>query len=329
MTVLTGFLGAGKTTILNAVLSAPRGQKRYGVIVNEFGAIGVDGSLVIGADEDVIELANGCLCCSVRGDLIGALETLLERGGELDAILVETTGLADPGPIAATFLLDDDLSDRVRLDGVVTVLDAVHVERQLAEEDVAASQIAFADLLVLAKSDIVNPAQRLAAEEAARALNSAAPLLRSELGDLDIEALFGLRAYDLNTSRLGFSAVPAVDGARSSHAMSCVSLTLDRSLDPARFMDWMQDLVRARGRSILRSKGVVSLQGEDRRLVFQGVQTMLDGDVRERWAPDEDRRSRLVFIGRDMDKAELQAGLEACIAHPSTAPQRCRPVAAS
>ncbi|GLK69737.1 cobalamin biosynthesis protein CobW [Hansschlegelia plantiphila] len=313
MTVLTGYLGAGKTTILNGILGAPRGARRYGVVVNEFGEIGVDGELIVGADEAVVELANGCLCCSVRGDLIGALETLLARDAGLDAILIETTGLADPAPIAATFLLDDDLSDHIRLDGVVCVVDAVHLAESIEGDPAVAAQIAFADLLLLTKADVASPSQRTEAEGIARALNAAAPLVHVTRGAVDPQALFDLRGFDLRGPRNRFVAAPAaVEPSR--HQVSSLALTTDRELDPDRFMSWMQTLIRRSGGDILRSKGVVALSGENRRFVFHGVQTMLEGDVQEPWPIGDERRSRLVFIGRNLDEAALRDGFAACLA---------------
>jgi G3E family GTPase len=316
VTVLTGYLGAGKTTVLNRILSDP-GGRRYGVIVNEFGEIGIDGELVVGTDDDVVELSNGCLCCSVRGDLIGALDTLLRRSDELDAILIETTGLADPAPIAATFFLDDDLSDRIKLDAVVAVADAVHLHAMLEQDQMATSQIAFSDIVLLNKTDLASEAATQQAEATIRAINPNAVLHRTARGRIDAGLLLDRRCFDMRSLARGFLCE---DTSRVNHQGNIVSVSIrtDRLVDADRFMEWTAALLRSSGRSILRSKGILAFAGEHRRFVFQGVQTMIDGDVQAPWRADEARESKLVFIGRDLDAKALRAGFAECLMPPES-----------
>ncbi|MGF7160778.1 G3E family GTPase [Rhodoligotrophos appendicifer] len=313
VTVLTGYLGAGKTTLLNRILSEPQGR-RYGVIVNEFGEIGIDGDLIVGTDETVVELNNGCLCCSVRGDLISALNSILHRGQALDAILVETTGLADPAPIAATFLLDDDLSDQVRLDAVVTVVDAIHMNEEIAHDPVAASQIAFADVIILNKIDRASASQTAAADVALRSLNRGAFLHHAARGEIDPSILFDHNAFDMRTQdpRL-INGLDTGHPHAHGHSITSLSIRTTRLVDADVFMRWIATLIRTRGRDILRCKGIVAFAGEHRRFVFHGVQTMLDGDVQQAWNPGELRESRLVFIGRNLDTVHLREEFEACL----------------
>ncbi|SFK66841.1 CobW family GTP-binding protein [Methylocapsa palsarum] len=342
VTVLTGYLGAGKTTLLNRILSEDHGQK-FAVIVNEFGEIGIDNELVIGADEEVFEMNNGCICCTVRGDLIRIIEGLMKRKGKFDAIIVETTGLADPAPVAQTFFVDADVQDAARLDAVVTVADAKWLTERLKDAPEAKNQIAFADVIILNKTDLVAPGDLDEVEARIRAINPYAKLHRTVKCALPLDAVLGRNAFDLDRIldiEPDFLNVAEDHGHAHDHEhhghdhhdhhhhehethglkhyhdedMQSVALTIDGDLDPNKFMPWLNDYIQTEGASILRSKGIIALKNEPRRFVFQGVHMILDGDLQSEWKPGEKRVSRLVFIGRDLKKDEITQGVLSCAA---------------
>jgi len=446
VTVLTGFLGAGKTTLVNRILSEQHG-KRIAVIENEFGEIGVDHELVIGADEEIFETSNGCICCTVRGDLIRILTQLRKRRERFDAILIETTGLADPGPVAQTFFIDEELKEYFSLDAIVTLVDARHIEQELEQNPIAREQIAFADIVLLNKIDLVDSSTLARIEQRVRGISGTATVLRTRNADVPLDRVLDIGAFDLERAlsrdqaflqpvrpfewaglyelgteqyalRTGahdhghdhvheadsqglqrvdvlllpteappgaaiesqldaattlFKAEPTVleplamlplrelvrlplqGGAHyqlqleqagrcvlfSEHApeefglqlkgaalleerrygshhhdaqISSVGLEDMRPLDPVKVNDWLSYLLQSRGQDILRMKGVLSLKGESRRYVFHGVHMVYDGQLERPWPGSGARRSRLVFIGRDLDRGELEAGFESCIA---------------
>jgi len=344
VTVLTGYLGAGKTTLLNRILSEDHGQ-RYAVIVNEFGEIGIDNDLIVGADEEVFEMNNGCVCCTVRGDLIRVLSGLMKRKGGFDAIIIETTGLADPGPVAQTFFVDDDVRARTRLDSVTTVVDAMYLPLRLTDSKEAVEQVAFADQIVLNKTDLVSEAQLRDVEARIRRLNPLAPIHRAQRSNVPLEMILGRGGFDLDriTELQPEFLNPAHGEAGHVHDDSCdhddhhdhhdhdyhghqhhdhaadagirgVSLAFDRPLNANRVTAWLNGILQAQGPDILRAKGILDIAGEDRRLVFQAVHMILEGDFQRNWKPDEARSSRMVFIGRNLDEAALKAGFEACVA---------------
>jgi G3E family GTPase len=460
VTVLTGFLGSGKTTLLNRILSEQHG-KRIAVIENEFGEVGVDHQLVIGAEEEIFETNNGCICCTVRGDLIRILGSLLKRRDRFDHILIETTGLADPGPVAQTFFLDEDLKDQFTIDAIVTVIDAKHVEQHLGELDQTAEQIAFADVILLNKVDLATPAQLERIERRLRAINPAARICRTRNADVPLERVLDVGAFDLERAlavdpaflepeypfewagayQLGrgrydlrtgvdshdhatphehpdqrhadshdhsheghaaglgvlllplraasaaeldaqldtavrvFSGEPVAlgcgatlgvgqtlqridanhDGAHfrlelaqpGSYALFCehaphefnlrlegctplaerafasqhhhdekissIGISDARPLDARKVNDWISDLLQSRGQDIFRMKGVLSLQGEERRYVFHGVHMVFEGQLERPWGTSP-RRNSLIFIGRRLDRQELEAGFASCVA---------------
>ena len=353
VTVLTGYLGAGKTTLLNRILSEDHG-KRYAVIVNEFGEIGIDNDLIVGADEEVFEMNNGCVCCTVRGDLIRVLSGLMKRKGGFDAIVVETTGLADPGPVAQTFFVDDDVRAKTRLDSVTTVVDAKHLPLRLADSREAAEQIAFADQIILNKTDLVSATELAQVEAAIRRLNPLAPIHRAERSNVPLEAILGRNSFDLTriTEIAPDFLNPAHGEAGHVHDEHCdhdhhghdhghvhdehcghdhhghdqlqdhvaasgirgVSLSSDKPVDGAKVTTWLNDVLQAQGPDILRAKGILDVKGEDRRLVFQAVHMILEGDFQGTWREGDKRYSRMVFIGRNLDEDKLRAGFEATIA---------------
>ncbi|HET9822238.1 MAG TPA: GTP-binding protein [Burkholderiaceae bacterium] len=330
VTVLTGWLGAGKTTLLNRLLSGDHGR-RFAVVINEFGAVGIDHELVTSSTDELFEMNNGCVCCTVRGDLIRTLHALLARRNDFDAVIIETTGLADPGPVAQTFFVDPKLRARLRLDSITTVVDAHHVLRRLGESREAVEQVAFADQIVLNKTDLADAPQLAAVEAALRRLNPLAPFLRTQRGGVDPQRLLGRGGFDL--ARIvalepDFLEAPHVHDehcghvhgtgtddthhAGHGHGIASVSLLHERPLDAARVQAWLAALVAERGADILRAKGILHVAGDARRLVFQSVHMLLDGDWQRPWRDDEPRASRLVFIGRGLDETELQRALQAC-----------------
>ncbi|WP_409999065.1 CobW family GTP-binding protein [Bradyrhizobium sp. SZCCHNPS1003] len=335
VTVLTGYLGAGKTTLLNRILSEDHGKK-YAVIVNEFGEIGIDNDLIVGADEEVFEMNNGCICCTVRGDLVRIISGLMRRKGKFDAIIVETTGLADPAPVAQTFFVDEDVQKNARLDAVVTVADAKWLSDRLKDAPEAKNQIAFADVIVLNKTDLVTKPELAEVEARIRAINPYAKLHRTERCQIAISDVLERGAFDLDRIlEIEPQFLEAGDdhdhhhhdhdhghdhhhhdhGLKHYHdeEMQSLSLRSDKPLDPSKFMPWLQNLVQTEGGKILRSKGILSFQDDDDRYVFQGVHMMLEGDHQRRWKPDEARQSRVVFIGRELPEDAIREGFERCI----------------
>jgi G3E family GTPase len=305
--VLTGFLGAGKTTLLNRILSGD-GSRRYAVIVNEFGEIGIDGDLIVSAEEELFEMSNGCICCSVRGDLVRTLHQLLSRRGAFDCIVIETTGVANPGPVIQTFFIDQVLAARTLLDSVTTVVDAAHIGLRLGDSSAAAEQIAFADQIILNKTELVDAGELAAVEARLRTLNQFAPIHHARRAEVELGKLLGHRGVDSQHLLMPQQVTDAPHDDR----ITSVSLTSYRPLDGARLSGWLNDLVAGRGRDILRGKGIFDLRGEDRRLVFQSVHTLLEADFQREWRPQEPRFSRLVFIGRNLNRHALAAGLAAC-----------------
>jgi G3E family GTPase len=447
VTVLTGFLGAGKTTLVNRILSENHG-KRIAVIENEFGEVGVDHELVIGADEEIFETSNGCICCTVRGDLIRILTQLRKRRDRFDSILIETTGLADPGPVAQTFFVDEDLKEYFSLDAIVTLVDAHHFEQALRDSPIALDQIAFADVILLNKIDLVDAAALEGIERRLRAISGTATVIRSRNAEVPLERVLSLGAFDLERAlsldsaflepsrpfewagvyslaagtydlhcgrhdhehghehdhahagalkqvdavllrasgtdataidpllagaatmfeneaetvepggvlragrrcRLSLTpgahfhlhidetgpwalftehapvefsmhlhaAAPVVSRSFGSHhhdlEIASIGLTDERALDPNKVNDWLSYLLQSRGQDILRMKGVLNLKNEPRRFVFHGVHMTFDGRLERPWRTGTQRASRLVFIGRNLDRNELEAGFESCVA---------------
>jgi G3E family GTPase len=313
VTVLTGYLGAGKTTLLNRILSEAHG-KRYAVIVNEFGEIGIDNDLVVGVDEEVFEMNNGCICCTVRGDLIRIIEGLMRRRGAFDGILIETTGLADPAPVAQTFFVDEDVSRKAALDAIVTVVDAAHVEARLRDSHEAQEQIAFADVILLNKTDLVSAEQLSKTEASLRAVNPAATIHRTRGCDAPLEAVLGKGAFDLQRILEIEPAFLTENEHEHDSDITSLSLSSEAPLDDRRFGAWIPRVARTFGADLLRFKGIVAFKDEPRRFVLQGVHMLLDGDFQRPWRPEERRDSRLVFIGRNLDREALSEGFQSCVA---------------
>ena len=312
VTILTGFLGSGKTTLLNRILSESHGL-RIAVIENEFGEIGIDQDMVINADEEVFEMNNGCICCTVRGDLIRILGGLMKRADQLDAIIVETTGLADPAPVAQTFFVDQDVADRTKLDAIVTVADAVHLSSQLGEHHEAEEQIAFADVVLLNKIDLVDQNQIKGVHDRIRKINPYTKIIETNRCEAPLDEVLGLNAFSLDRV---LEVEPDFLDSDHDHEhdddVTSISFVSDTPLIMEKFESWFGNLLQTHGQNILRSKGIMDFEGESDRYVFQGVHMLMDASPMGPWPSKAKRNSRVVFIGRNLDSMNLKEGFESC-----------------
>ena len=336
VTVITGFLGAGKTTLLNRILTEKHG-KRIAVIENEFGEIGVDHQLVIQSDEEIFELNNGCICCRVRGDLIRILAKLRQRRDKFDSVLIETTGMADPGPVAQTFFTDEEVKESFRLDGIVTVVDAKHVGLHFDDMREVREQIGFADVILLNKTDLVTPAELEKTEARIRKMNPMAKLYRTENAKIDLTKVLNVGGFDLKRAlELEPDFLKASeeehdhdhehegeDHHEHEHEeehdhhhdedVTSVGISSPGDLDEKKLSDWLGTLLRTKGQDIFRMKGVLAVKGREMRFVFQGVHMLMDGRPDRPWGA-EPRRNTLIFIGRNLDRQELNEGFRSCLA---------------
>jgi G3E family GTPase len=311
VTVLTGFLGAGKTTLLNRILTEQHGR-RFAVVINEFGELGVDNDLVVDADEEVFEMNNGCICCTVRGDLIRIIAGLMKRSGKLDGIIVETTGLANPAPVAQTFFVDEDVRAKTRLDAIVTVVDAKNLQAQLTDSREAEAQIAFADVIVLNKLDLVSEDDVLAVEASIRRINPLARIHRTTRSALALDQVVGLEAFELARILAFDPQFLEEDSHGHTEDVRSVSFEVTRPIVMHKFQEWIGALLQEKGADLLRTKGILNVSGEDKKFAFQAVHMIADGDFLGPWGEGETRKSRLVFIGRDLNRPLLRRGFEAC-----------------
>lgn len=352
VTVLTGYLGAGKTTLLNRILTEAHGKK-YAVIVNEFGEIGIDNDLIVESDEEIYEMNNGCVCCTVRGDLIRVVEGLMRRPGRFDAIIVETTGLADPVPVAQTFFMDDDVRAKTELDAVVALVDAKHLPLRLKDSREAEDQIAFADVVLLNKTDLVTPEELAKIEATVRAINPSARIHRTERSNIDLTKVLDQGAFNLERALENephfldqdhhdhdHECGPDCDHDHHHHdhdhhhhdhdhhghdhhnhapspihdvTVQSVSLR-GGEMNPDRFFPWIQKITQTEGPNILRLKGIIAFKGDAERYVVQGVHMIIEGDHQRPWKDGEKHESRLVFIGRELDREKLERTFNACAA---------------
>jgi len=350
VTVLTGFLGAGKTTLLNRILTANHG-KRIAVIENEFGEVGVDQDLVINAEEEIFEMNNGCICCTVRGDLIRIIGNLMKRRDKFDYILIETTGLADPGPVAQTFFMDDEVQSKTAIDGIVTLVDAKHVLLHWDSHEVQ-EQIAFADVILLNKADLVGPAELDELEARIAKMNTQARIYRTQNSDIDLDKVLNVKGFDLDRilehepdflqtgthkddhahcdhehgrcehdheeedlgsgKTHGLDIVEAPDH-QHDESVGSIGIVLDGDLDAKKLNHWMSELLQTKGPDIFRMKGILSIKNDPNRFVFQGVHMLFDGRPGQPWSKTP-RSNKLIFIGRNLNRAELTEGFKKCLA---------------
>ncbi|WP_068496105.1 CobW family GTP-binding protein [Paenibacillus kribbensis] len=319
VTILTGFLGAGKTTLLNHVLTADHGQK-IAVIVNEFGEVGIDNQLVIGADEEIFEMNNGCICCTVRSDLIDILRGLLgakfgetERKIDFDRVLIETTGLADPAPVAQTFFVDEIVSNFFKLDSIVTVVDAKHAEQHLDEGHEAQEQVAFADVLLLNKVDLVEPEDLVRLENRLTHMNPQAKIHRTEQSSISMDYVLGLNAFDLDKKLEIEPGFLEEEHHHHDDDVFCIALTEDRPLDLDKVNEFINEWLVEHGPDTFRYKGILNLHNVSKRVIFQGVHMLFGTQIDRAWKENEPRRSEIVIIGRNLDEQWFRSNFACCV----------------
>lgn len=314
VTVISGFLGAGKTTLVNHLLSH-NDQFRIGVVVNEFGEVGIDGQLIVSDQEALIEINNGCVCCTVRADLVASVKELLQTAGtRLDRLIIETSGLADPAPVLQTFLADPDLRQQVELESVVTVIDALHL-RQHLDDEIVREQIAFADTLILNKTDLVSAAELTRLGRQIRLLNSTALVIPANHSQVAVDALLGTRRFSLPNLLMLEPDILEEDGHDHEHdtSISSCSVVTPGALDADRFNRWINQLVQNQGQQLMRMKGLLNFATEARQFHFHSVHMLLEAMPGRRWQDDESRDNRFVFIGRDLNSEQLRDGFMACL----------------
>ena len=340
-TILTGFLGSGKTTLLKRVLSEAHGQK-IAVIENEFGEENIDNEILIAdTQEQIIQMNNGCVCCTIREDLRTTLADLAEkrRKGELDfdRVVIETTGLADPGPVAQTFFMDDEIAESYLLDSVLTLVDAKHAQSQLDTRQEARRQIGFADQIFISKTDLVDKADVDALIHRIKHMNPRAPQQAVHFGEVPLAKVFDLKGFNLNSKlEIDPEFLNADDGhgahdhAHHDHAegepcdhphhhahdddVKSFVFRSKRAFNPAKLEDFLGAIVQVYGPKMLRYKGVLNMKGSERKVIFQGVHQLMGSDLGPKWAPGEDKTSKMVFIGLDLPKDVFLQGLEQCLA---------------
>ncbi|WP_422017889.1 CobW family GTP-binding protein [Roseateles sp.] len=339
-TILTGFLGAGKTTLLKRILTEAHGQK-IAVIENEFGEENIDTDILVSdTNEQIIQMSNGCVCCTIREDLRTTLSDLAakRRKGELsfDRVVIETTGLADPGPVAQTFFMDDEIAESYLLDSVLTLVDAKHADEQLNTRQEARMQVGFADQIFISKSDLVEPAAVEALIHRIKHMNPRAPIQTAHFGEVALSKVFDLRGFNLNAKLEidpDFLKADAHDhdhhhGHDHEHGEHCdhphhhahdddvksFVFRSDKAFNPAKLEDFLGAIVQVYGPKMLRYKGVLHMKGTDKKVIFQGVHQMMGSDLGPRWMPGEKKQSKMVFIGIDLPKEVLMQGLEGCLA---------------
>ena len=323
VTVLTGFLGSGKTTLLNHILSSTEHEMKFAIIENEFGDIGIDENIIVeNSEESIIEVMNGCICCTVRGDLTELLDKMYDRVKDFDGVLIETTGLADPAPVAQTFFVDERIVDRYKLDGIITVVDSKHITQHLDDEkpeDVeneAVEQIAFADRILLNKIDLVTGGEIEEVVKRIKGINSFAPIYQTENSIIDPSELIGIGSFDLDKT-LEMDPEFLDTDAEHEHDQNVTSISskFKGELNINKLERWIGELMQTKAEDLFRYKGVLAVKGMDQKFVFQGVHMLFGGDFSHEiglWKDGDDRECRFVFIGRDLDHEELEAGLLEC-----------------
>ena len=323
VTVLTGFLGSGKTTLLNHILTSTEHKMKFAVIENEFGDVGIDENILVeSSEESIIEVMNGCICCTVRGDLTDLLKRMHERIEDFDGVLIETTGLADPAPVAQTFFVDDEIVSKYKLDGIITVADAKHITQHLDEEkpegveNESVEQIAFADRIMLNKIDLVSEEELTEVETKIKSINRFAPMYRTENSIIDPANLINIGSFDLEKT---LEMDPEFLDTESEHEhddrVTSTSSKFVGALNVNKLERWIGELMQSKGEDLFRYKGVLAVKGMDQKFVFQGVHMLFGGGFSSEvapWKEGETRECRFVFIGRNLDHKELQQGLMDC-----------------
>jgi G3E family GTPase len=317
VTILTGFLGSGKTTLLNRILKEDHGHK-IAVIENEFGEVGVDGDLIEKSDEQIVEMNNGCICCTVRGDLIKILGELKDKRAtgklKFDRVVIETTGMADPGPVAQTFFTDEDIGNYYLLDSILTVVDAKHAQQQLDEFHEAQEQVGFADRILMSKTDLVSEEDVRKLAERIRRMNPRAPVKKVHFGNAPIEEVLDIRGFNLNAI-LELDPSFLVDSHHEHHdEVESFVFRSEKPFDGDKLEQFLSGMIQVYGPDLLRYKGVLWMKGKANRVVFQGVHMMMGGDMGKPWAKGEKKASVMVFIGKKLPKDLFIAGLEQCLA---------------
>jgi G3E family GTPase len=328
--IVTGFLGAGKTTLVNRILTADHGR-RIAVVVNEFGEVGIDHHLLISSDQEIVQMSNGCICCTVRGDLLRSLFELAEQRQNFDTVIIETTGLAEPAPVAQALYADERIRREFALEGVVTVVDAKHIEAQLAESAEACEQIAFADLIILNKTDLAAAEELDRIERRIAGLNKVAAVCRTKNAELDLALVFGVAGADLERR---IDAAVASHGSHDDHVdghghhdhgahdrhhnhlkdVMTVCIVEPGELDGMKLSFWFRSQIASVGANLLRMKGILNLRGDPDQFLFQGVRMDFEGRPGRPWAVAESRLNRLVFIGRRLDERSIVLGFKNCLA---------------
>jgi len=322
VTVLTGFLGSGKTTLLNHVLTSPDHGMKFAIIENEFGEVGVDENIIKeDSEEQIIEVMNGCICCTVRGDLVKVLKRLKGKLDSIDGVIIETTGLADPAPVAQTFFVDDDIEENYTLDGIITVVDAKHIIQHLQEEkpegveNESVEQIAFADRIILNKTDLVDEEQLKEVEASVKKINSSAEIIRSQYSKVEPKKLINISAFSLDRVLEMDPEFMDTEGEHEhDQRVSSISFKFDGELNVNRLERWLRVMLQTKASDMFRYKGVLACKGMDTKFVFQGVHMLFSGGFQEefKWKEGETRSCRFVFIGKNLDKADLEENFMAC-----------------
>ena len=328
VTILTGFLGAGKTTLLNHLLSSTEHKMKFAVIENEFGDVGVDENILVeSSEESVIEVMNGCICCTVRGDLTKVLCKMYDRIKDFDGVIIETTGLADPAPVAQTFFVDDKVAEKFKLDGIITVVDAKHIIQHVEEEkpegveNEAVEQLAFADRIILNKTDLVTEEKELKSiESKIKSINGFAPIFRTKNSIIHPKELINIGSFDLKRTLEMDPEFLATD-AEHEHdlSVSSTSCKFEGALNVNKLQRWIQELIQTKANDLFRYKGVLAVEGMKRKFVFQGVHMLFSGGFSNeiaKWKTGEKRECRFVFIGRNLDHKALENGFMDCKAEP-------------
>jgi G3E family GTPase len=317
VTILTGFLGAGKTTLLNRILKEDHGHK-IAVIENEFGEIGVDSEIIEKSDEQIVEMNNGCICCTVRGDLIRILGTLKEKRDQgalaFDRVIIETTGMADPGPVAQTFFTDEEIGKYYLLDSILTVVDAKHAQKQLDEFHEAQEQVGFADRILMSKTDLVAEQEVRDLIERLKRMNPRAPVKKVHFGAAPIEEILDIRGFNLNAILELDPQFLADTHHEHNDQVESFVFRSKKPFDGDKLEQFLSGIIQVYGPDLLRYKGVLWMKGNPRRVVFQGVHMMMGGDLGKAWAKGEAKESVMVFIGKKLPRDLFLAGMEQCLA---------------